>query len=254
MSSRELIALTGCLALTSTSFIAAKATEITYPSEDGLTIYATQSIVPQEKGFIVLFHQARFSKASYTKEIAPRLNKMGYSTLAVDLRSGDEANGVKNKTAAEAASLNKPREFTDAYMDVKASVQYAISTLHPYNLIVWGSSYSAALIFLLGKEADLAPHIQAYMSFSPSQYFPTDNGFDISVGAGDITKKAVFITSAREEAAKAKVVFDEVTSSHKTQFVPQTPGIHGSKALWKVQPDNEAYWGAVTQFLDGELS
>lgn len=72
-----------------------EAKTITFPSKDGLTLTADLYIMHDKSApFIVLFHQARWSRGEY-EEIAPRLNMMGFNCMAVDLRSGGQVNGVK---------------------------------------------------------------------------------------------------------------------------------------------------------------
>ena len=46
---------------------------------------------------IVLCHQAGGSRGEY-REIAPRLNKLGYQCLAIDQRAGGQVKGVVNET------------------------------------------------------------------------------------------------------------------------------------------------------------
>ena len=70
---------------------------IEYSAKDGLEITADLYEAPESDTFILLFHQAGWSRGEY-KETAPKLNTLGYSCLAVDQRSGDEVNAVKNKT------------------------------------------------------------------------------------------------------------------------------------------------------------
>ena len=59
--------------------------EITFEAEDDLTITADlyRSDPRLETPFIVLFHQAGFSRGAY-REIAPRLNALGFNAMAQD--------------------------------------------------------------------------------------------------------------------------------------------------------------------------
>jgi len=60
----------------------------------------------------------------------------------------------------------------------------------------------------------------------------------------------VFITSARSEKGRWAVIFKRIKSKNKIAFVPKTKGNHGSRALWDKFNDSNAYWEAVTQFLN----
>ena len=51
--------------------------------------------LPANAPVLVLFHQAGWSRGEY-REIAPKLNELGYICLAIDQRSGKGVNGVAN--------------------------------------------------------------------------------------------------------------------------------------------------------------
>ncbi|MGK0190353.1 MAG: dienelactone hydrolase [Verrucomicrobiales bacterium] len=103
-------------------------TMITFPSEDALTItadiYAPDGIA--DRPVVVLFHQAGFSRGEYC-DIAPRLNALGFACIAVDQRSGNQANGVTNETAKLARAQRLDTEFEDALPDMRAALAYARS-------------------------------------------------------------------------------------------------------------------------------
>jgi len=218
--------------------------KITYNSKDGLQITAD---LYEKKGatkFIVLFHQAGWSRGEY-KEIAPKLNKMGYSCLAVDLRSGGKVNGVTNETNKLASSKGKPTSFTDALQDIEASVNYVKNNHTTDQLIIWGSSYSSALV--LKYAGDNPQSIDGILSFSPGEYFNSKNYITSSAKG---IKKPVFITSAANEYNSWKNIYKAIPENVKTSYLPKTKGNHGARALWGKFSDNEGYWKAVTDFLN----
>ncbi len=217
--------------------------EVHVPAGDGVTITAdVYAPLPASAPLIVLFHQAGFSRGEY-RAIAPRLNKLGFNAIAVDARSGDAVNGVVNATAAAARKLGKPTAYVDAIPDLKAAVGYA-RTQTKGKLIVWGSSYSSALVLVLGTELGA----DAVISFSPGEYFE-DQGKPKTWVAdhAKALKVPVFVTSAKSETAEWAPIVAAIGPELVTTFVPTTAGHHGSSAL--VQPDGEAYWVAVTAFL-----
>ena len=241
------------LLLLSTTAVAANGVE--FPSADGLTITADLYLVSSSATsqtrhpMVVLFHQAGWSRGEY-KEIAPRLNQMGFNALAVDLRSGKSVNGVTNATARRAREQGKATNYLDALPDIEAALRYARGlTGNKVTLIAWGSSYSSALVLqIAGTKPELA---DAILSFSPGEYFhragkPIDW---VQKSAAGITKP-VFITSARSETKRWSTIFESIPSTEKTSFIPATPGHHGSRALWSQYVDSEAYWDAVSLFLE----
>lgn len=227
---------------------AAQAREtITFPSRDGLAITADTYIAhPPSAPFIVLFHQARWSRGEYL-EIAPRLNRLGFNAMAIDQRSGESVNRVANETAGRARSMHAGTSYVDAMQDIGAALAYARAHFASGKLIAWGSSYSAALVLrVAGDEPALADGV---LAFSPGEYFvklgkPEDW---VRAAAAGIRVPA-FIASARDERERWAAIYDAIPAS-KSFHVPATPGNHGSRALWAKFSDSPGYWRAVEHFL-----
>src|SRR5262245_59152484 len=96
---------------------------LSFPSRDSLTVTADWYPVSSDMPVILLCHQNRFSRGEY-RETALKLNKYGFNCMAVDLRVGDEAQGVKNETAQRAKEDKKRTEFADAEQDMLAALDY----------------------------------------------------------------------------------------------------------------------------------
>ncbi len=221
---------------------------IQFESGDGLMLTADVYMPhPKTAPFIVLFHQARWSRGEYL-EIAPKLNLMGFNCMAVDLRSGGQVNGVKNQSFIEAQKKMKPTEYVDAYPDIDAAVTYVKEYYAKGALIIWGSSYSSALV--LKYTGDHPNKVAGVLSFSPGEYFHSQGKSNtwITESAAHITQP-VFITSAKGEKSSWQGIFEAIPSKHKTSFLPTTAGNHGARALWSKFGDSVYYWNAVEQFL-----
>jgi len=221
---------------------------IEFPSDDGLAITADMYLLENsEAPFIVLFHQAGWSRGEYL-EIAPKLNSLGFSCMAIDQRSGKSVNDVDNETAIRAKKEGKPSSYTDAVPDLLAALKYVRYKYSPKTVIGWGSSYSSALILkLAGDDPKL---VDGILSFAPGEYFeklgkPSDW---ITTSARNISVP-VFITSAREEKPNWINIYNSIKSDKKEMFIPETAGNHGSRALWEKFEDSESYWKAVKKFL-----
>ncbi len=220
---------------------------IRFPSEDGLMVTADLYIEKNDKDapFIILYHQAGWSRGEYA-EIAPKLNKLGFNCLAVDLRSGDKVNGVRNHTASRAMSQNKKTSYEDSLPDMLRAIELVKKQLSTGTVILWGSSYSASLALkIAGDWPDL---VDGVMAFAPGEYFKTHTKTWIQDSATHITIPT-FITSARAEKPSWSDIYDAIPSKHKFSYLPPTPGNHGSRALWTQFPDNDGYWVAVENFL-----
>lgn len=231
--------------------VVAMRTRLLFPSADGLMIHAdyyTISPYRENRPLIILFHQAGWSRGEY-RETAPKLNDLGYHCLAVDLRSGNAVNGVRNETAAEARKTKKKTGYLDAWPDLEATVAYAKAELKPGRIILLGSSYSASLI--LRYAASKPGAVSGLIAFSPGEYFSREGKERNWIGSAAKTVRIpVWITSAGDELHLWKGIYDAVPSAAKSFFLPKGRGRHGSRALWSDHPDSAEYWAAMSRFLD----
>jgi dienelactone hydrolase len=218
---------------------------ISFTASDHVQVFADYySAGSQEKPLIPLFHQAGSNRGEYAT-IGPALATLGFNALAIDQRSGGNAWGQTNETVKR---LGKRTGYDEALLDLEAALQWAKSSGQTGPIIVWGSSYSAALGFLLA--ANHLREIKAILAFSPGEYL---RGSSTVRKAAAQVQIPIFVTSAKvpEEIAMAKSILDVAHSVEKTQFVPQIAGVHGSSTLREDQnpegPDEN--WSAVKQFL-----
>ena len=223
-------------------------TKVQFPSADGLQLTADLYLAKQDKQtpMILLCHQAGWSRGEY-REIAPKLNKMGFNCMALDQRSGNAVNEVENETFKLAKQQKKATGFVDAEQDMIAALNHCRKNYAKGKLILWGSSYSSALsLRIAGENPQL---LDGVLAFAPGEYFarfgkPKDW---ITTSAAKI-KAPVFITSAQDEFPRWKSIFEKIPGD-KSKFVPTTKGNHGSRALWAKFDDHEEYWKATRKFL-----
>jgi len=229
--------------------IESNAETISFKSEDGLNVYADIYMIhPKTAPLIILFHQAGWSRGEYL-EIAPKLNGLGFNCMAVDQRSGKSVNGVNNMTNKEAKISMKSTSYLEALPDIIAAIKYAKEFLVEGKLILWGSSYSSSLV--LKVAGDHPDGVGAVLAFSPGEYFtsfgkPKDF---IQQSAANITVP-VFITSRKDEKKNWWNIYEAIPSPEKMYYRPNTPGNHGSRALWEKYSDSRAYWSSVSEFLE----
>ncbi|MCK5492778.1 MAG: alpha/beta hydrolase, partial [Candidatus Omnitrophica bacterium] len=184
---------------------------ITFKAKDELTITADLYVPhPNNTPFIILFHQAGWSRGEYI-EIAPILNKMGFNSMAVDLRSGGKINGISNLTNLQATKLDKSTDYLDALPDVESAIKYVKSQYAKAKIVIWGSSYSASLVIKLA--GDNPTLINGVLAFSPGEYFDRSETY-IRDSAKNI-KCPVFITSASKEEKVWKNIFLAIPSKSK---------------------------------------
>lgn len=224
----------------------AAAEPVTLTAADKVKVFATYyGDADKAKPVILLFHQAASNSGEYAT-IALRLNTLGFNALALDQRSGGTGWGRDNQTAK---ALRGNAGFEQTLPDLEAALDWASSDGRSGKVILWGSSYSASLAFLLAaKHPD---KIAGLLAFSPGEYF----------GKRDTVRKAaakvgvpIFVSSASDasEIAQAKAIIDASPAKVKVQYRPKT-GIHGSSTL---RADRNPYgaaenWQAVEPFLAG---
>ena len=219
---------------------------VTFVASDGLKIHGIYYPAPgSSTPVILLFHQAGSNHWEYAP-IAPRLVSAGFSCLAVDQRAGGDMWGHKNLTAGQ---LSHPADYLDALKDLDAALAWARKENPSRKIIVWGSSYSASLVFLLA--AKHPGEIAGLLSFSPGEYFGDKHMIRDAAAKVDIP---VFIDSAKdsEEESVARSIFDAVAGiKDRVQFIPQIAGVHGSSTLREDRnPCGAAEnWDAVLSFL-----
>ena len=216
-------------------------------SGGGIKIKAdVYEIADKKAPVILLFHQAGFSRGEY-RETAPKLNELGFNCIAIDQRSGKGVNGVKNEAFISASAKGLGVKYPDALPDLEAALVFAEKKFPSNKIIVWGSSYSASLVFVLAEK--YPEKISAVASFSPGEYFKF-NGKEIKEYAKSV-KCPVFITSAKKEHGYWNGIYESIPEGKKTFFLPESEGIHGSRALWKSSPGHKDYWKALKLFLSG---
>ncbi|MFI5171717.1 MAG: alpha/beta hydrolase [Chitinophagales bacterium] len=213
---------------------------VMFPSLDAIPVRAVIYSIDSTSPVIVLCHQARMNNYEYA-EIAPKLNKMGFNCMAVDLRSGGAMDNHQNVTYEYAVSKNLPVEFLNAEPDMIAAVNYASTRWHQ-PVILWGSSFSAGLAL---KTTAKNENVRAAVAFSPFEY----EGLNLKSSIKELNKPT-FITSTEKEAGAIEKLIADVTPGIITQYFPDTKGTHGSKALWSSDPSNEYYWTAITEWLN----
>lgn len=222
--------------------VAVSQQKISFPSKDGLEVTADLYFLSSDKPYVILLHQARYSRGEYL-EIAPKIVNLGYNCIAVDLRSGNEVNGVINETAKRAKEKSLPQNYTDAIPDVEAAIAYVkAQTDKPF--VLWGSSYSASLA-LIQTAKDL--RTKAVVAFSPGEYF--DNPEFVSSKIKDIAVPVIVLSSKAECPSVKELIGSIKRQNLVTQFCPTQKGKHGSSALWKSNPSNGDYWLAITMFF-----
>jgi pimeloyl-ACP methyl ester carboxylesterase len=198
---------------------------VTTTAADGTKVYGETYFagLTDAAPMISLFHQARSNGRGEYGPLTGWLNGLGYRVIAWDQRSGGDLYGAENRTAAEAKG---GKQFCDAYPDVEAGVAFAHQAAKGAPLIIWGSSYSASLVWRAAAEhADL---LDAVVAMSTATGGALDK-CGAKVGLPNLADPGLAVWS-QKEAGQAKGLSDLLASKNvKVEIVAD--GVHGSSML-----------------------
>jgi len=216
--------------------------KVTYKAADGLQVTADLYLGKPNSTFIILLHQAGYSRGEYI-EIAPRLISLGYSCLAVDLRSGNEVNFIVNETAERALKLGFSVNYINAVPDILASIDYARALVQK-PVILFGSSYSASLALLVASES---VKVGGIISCSPGEYFGDTTYLKQRI---NLPKKPVFVCGSKGEIPAIKRLVSNIPQKNVVVATPgKFSGTHGASTFWSSKPESKEMWLQLTLFF-----
>ncbi|WP_374384767.1 alpha/beta hydrolase [Dongia sp.] len=194
---------------------------VSLTAPDGVTVYGAAWRAKAGAPWILAFHQAGSSHGEYDP-LAPAFVQAGYSVLAIDQRSGGSLYGV-NETVT---SLGASGTYEVAMGDLEAALAWARKEAGGAPVIAMGSSYSAALVFLLAaKHPD---EIQGVLSFSPGEYLSDRHAVHNAIAKVTVP---VYLTEGAGEEGDVTSIFDAAASTKKEHYKPGNLGIHGASTL-----------------------
>ncbi len=228
------------LSLTTMSSFAQK--KIIFPATDSLPVTADLYAGGEGDPYMLLFHEEGSSRGEY-REIAPRLVKMGYNCLAVDLRSGKESHYVSNETARRADTLSVPPTLADCLRDMEGAIAWAAGkSAQP--VVLMGSSFSASLCLL---EAAKDSMVRAVVAFSPGEFFRP--AVSVRDSLTTITVP-VLIAGTKQEYPYLTELASKIPPAYLTVFVPSRhDGAHGTASLLSSDPASGDYWLSLLMFF-----
>lgn len=216
--------------------------KVNFNSSDNVRLTADFYKSGSSNTFVILFHQENSSRGEY-REIAPKIRKLGYNCLAVDLRYGNKFEYIKNETREFIDSLGINPIPYEARKDIEAAIDFAFKLNHK-PVILFGSSYSASICLLVGKNS---PKVKAVIGFSPGEFFGSQFSVKDSI-IGFI--KPLFLASSSDENIYLKEMTKGVATLSKTIFSPSSgKGLHGAKSLTNLCNNKDEYWLALLWFF-----
>lgn len=222
------------------------AQRVTFPASDGVIVHGTWYRAGGLGSALVLaFHQGGASGEAEYGPIALRLNREGYDVLAIDQRAGGSLFGGTNRTVQ---ARGGETGYCEAAPDLEGTLAYAREHAGGNPIILWGSSYSAALVLRLA--ATNPEGVIAVLAFSPASGDPMVGctGEEVSDRIG-IPVLALRPRSEMERESVAEQA--ELLRGQGHQTFTADPGEHGSSMLVeeRVGASTEPTWEVVLQFL-----
>jgi alpha-beta hydrolase superfamily lysophospholipase len=239
------------LAITSVGY--AKGQEIHFQTSDAITVYGDvyrMADTPKSAPVILLFHQGGGDTRGEYSPLVVRLIEQGYNLVAIDQRRGGERFGGNNRTLAGVGDTEY--SYCDVYPDLEGALQFAREFGFSGKTAVWGSSYSAALVFKLGTE--YPDEIDAVLAFSAASGEPMD-GCRPEPYSERITQPVLALRPIREMEVPYVPGQMKLFQEHGHQTYVADPGVHGSSMLneTRVGASTEATWSVVLTFLEANL-
>jgi len=198
-------------------------------------------------GTIALFHQGGGSARGEYGFLIPGLLQAGFNVLAADLHGGGDRFGFPNRTMA---ARPEPADFSycDALPQMEAVIGHLRSRRPDLPLVLWGSSYSGALV--LHAQSRDPEGIAAVLAFSPASGEPM-RGCDANEMAGAVSAPLLLVRPDTEIGFETVQTQLEVFRSAGRHTYVARPGVHGSSALnpFRVDGDPTRTYDRVMSFL-----
>ena len=145
---------------------------------------------------------------------------------------------------SEMCIRDRGSRFIDAKPDMLAAITYARKLSGTKKVVIWGSSYSAALSLVIAGEGEAK--INGALAFSPGEYL---QGVSVKSAARGISIPT-YMSSARSEVRGWQPFVKAASNIKAVGFEPQGGGRHGSSALIEGRsPNADEYWQSVESFL-----
>jgi pimeloyl-ACP methyl ester carboxylesterase len=224
------------------SFSSIRVRTVKFSASDGLLITADEYIVDPGKPYILLFHEQGSSRGEFST-IAPRLCKMDYNCLAVDLRNGGNYNYVSNETVKRLREGHLDADINNIELDVNAAIKYARQK-SGLPVVLFGSGANGSLSLKVALDND---DVRAVVALSPGEYFLPE----ISIKDTIINlKKPVFITSSKTEFPYVSELASGMAKDSVTLFEPKlAEGLRGTGSFSADYEQNAEYWFALMLFF-----
>jgi pimeloyl-ACP methyl ester carboxylesterase len=203
--------------------------DLTTTTSDGVTIHGEVGFddLDPVAPLILLFHQAGSNGRGEYADLVPWLNEAGFRIIAWDQRSGGDRFGGANRTVAGLAE-GTAVSYCDAYPDLQAALDYTVEQGLADKVVVWGSSYSASLVFRLAAENP--DRVAGVVSCSPAAGGPMVD-CRARLWVDDVVAPVLVLRPDSEMAHEPSVEQRNILTAAGVGFHVVENGKHGSSML-----------------------
>jgi pimeloyl-ACP methyl ester carboxylesterase len=198
-------------------------------TSDGVTIYGEPYFgeLDENAPLVLLFHQGGANGRGEYATLAGWLNAEGFRAIAWDQRRGGSMFGQTNRTL-DGLETEPPDSYCDVYPDLQAALDYVLDHGFADSAVLWGSSYSGALVFRLAAENRRA--VSGVVSFSPAAGDPM-MGCEARQWASDLRVPMLALRPGSEMALPDPAEQRQLLIEAGVEFHVVERGVHGSSML-----------------------
>ncbi len=219
-------------------------------THDGVSIFGDLHAGDLDRSapLVLLFHQGGSSGRGEYAEIVPWLNGAGFRAMTWDLRAGGDLHGVANRTV-DALAEGVPADYCDAYADLEAALDHVIAAGLAERVVLWGSSYSGALVFRLAAEHP--EQTLGVIAFSPASGGPVAS-CRAALWLANVHAPALALRPASEMQRETSLEQRAALTAGGVEFAVIANGVHGSSMLLdsRTQADMSEARERVLTWLD----
>jgi pimeloyl-ACP methyl ester carboxylesterase len=218
--------------------------------DDGIVVYGNTYFgdLDSNAPLILLFHQSGSNARGEYSQLARWLNEHGFRAIAWDARAGGDLYGATNRTQ-DALPTGAPDQYCDAYNDLQVALAYVINNKLAQRVVIWGSSYSGALVFRLA--ADNSETINGVFAFSPASGGPMVD-CRARLWVDQVTAPIFVFRPTSEMGRETSIEQKEILADAGAEFFIIENGIHGSSML--VDERTEHDMSATRELVIAKLS
>lgn len=198
-------------------------------TSDGVTVVGTiwgERNGP-DKPVVMLFHQGGSNGRGEYQDIAPWLADEGFTAIAWDTRTGGSLHGSENRSAPTVPE-GVPADFCDALPDLLAAMEATEDAGFDQGMVLWGSSYTGALVF--HAAAERPEMTRAVIAFSPASGGPMRDCLAIE-RAPEVDVPMLVVQPPSEIARPTATEQRGQLEALGVSYIVPSHGVHGSSTL-----------------------